>query len=202
MSTGRLEAFSDGVIAVAVTLLVLDLGVPSPGFHGHSLAVNLAAEWPRYAAYAVSFGTIGIVWMNHHAALLRLREADHSILIVNLLVLMSIAVLPFATSLMASYLRRTGGDQHVAAAVYAGAFLLMGVAFSVLNWLILARRPHLVDDALSPGQRRWVLRRAVLGVPPYALAIALAFVSSYVTLILCGGLALYYTFPQRPPAER
>jgi uncharacterized membrane protein len=190
MTTRRLEAFSDGVIAVAITLLVLDLTVPQSGVH---LAQHLGHEWPKFVAYAVSFLTIGIIWINHHAALLRLREADHTVLVLNLLVLMAIGLLPFATALMATYLQRAHGE-HLAAAVYAAAFLFMGVTFSLLNWRILGR-PRLLVDGLSEAARLRILRRSVAGVSPYALATGLAFVSPYLTLGICGAVAAFYAMP-------
>ncbi len=110
MGTNRLESFSDGVIAVAITLLVLGITVPNPNAHPHrSLLFELGTHWPDYAAYAVSFVTIGIIWINHHAMINRLRDADYTILILNLLLLMSIGILPFATDLMATYLRDASG---------------------------------------------------------------------------------------------
>ena len=91
MGTNRLESFSDGVIAVAITLLVLGITVPNPRRIRIAACVyELGTHWPDYAAYAVSFVTIGIIWINHHAMISRLREADHTILILNLLLLMSI----------------------------------------------------------------------------------------------------------------
>ena len=121
MGTNRLESFSDGVIAVAITLLVLGLVVPSVDpHHPHTLIWLLGRRWPEYAAYATSFLTIGIIWINHHVMIGRLHRTDHSILILNLLVLMSIGALPFATSLMAAYLQAPRG-QGTAAAVYATA---------------------------------------------------------------------------------
>src|SRR5437764_130198 len=115
MSTGRLEAFSDGVIAVAITLLVLNIDLPKLA-PGESLGHGLAHQWPVYVAYAVSFLTIGIIWINHHVMIGRLRETDRAILFLNLLPLMSIAVLPFATKLMAAYLTQSSGE-HLAAAI-------------------------------------------------------------------------------------
>ena len=111
VSTGRLEAFSDGVIAVAITLLVLNIQVPAIHPHGppgecRTLGCALARQWPVYAAFVTSFLTIGIIWINHHVMIRRLGEPDHMILFLNLLLLMSIAVLPFATNLMATYLKR------------------------------------------------------------------------------------------------
>ena len=192
MSTNRLEAFSDGVIAVAITLLVLDIHVPDPG--GASLAHKLGGVWPHYAAYVVSFITIGIIWINHHAMIGRLREADHTILILNIVLLMMIGVLPFATKLLATYLNE-GKGQHLAAAVYGGAFLVMSLSFATLNWLILIRKGHMHRDQLPLAQRRRILSRSLTGLVPYAIATALAAVSQYATLAICFALAVYYAFP-------
>ncbi len=193
MSTNRLEAFSDGVLAVAITLLVLDIHVPNAASHG-SLASKLAHGWPNYAAYVTSFITIGIIWVNHHAMIGRLREADHTILVLNLLVLLSIAVLPFATSLLATYLREPHG-QHLAAAIYSGAFLVMSVLFSLLQRHILLAKSHLMAVPMSERDRRRLLIRATAGLLPYTLATALAPVSAYVTLIVCAAVALFYASP-------
>src|ERR1700761_277819 len=103
MSTNRLEAFSDGVFAIANTLLVLDIHVPEPG--SGRLGHELLAQWPSYAAYVITFITIGIIWINHHAAFGRLRSVDHSILFLNLALLLTVSVLPFTTRLMAEYLK-------------------------------------------------------------------------------------------------
>ena len=111
MSTNRLESFSDGVIAVAITLLVLNIRVPDPGTN--DLAHELGHEWPAYAAYVTSFLTIGIIWINHHVMIGRLRRTDHQILILNLVLLMTIGLLPFATDLLAQYLKSCHG-QHLA----------------------------------------------------------------------------------------
>jgi uncharacterized membrane protein len=189
----RLEAFSDGVIAVAITLLVLDIRVPPPD-SPHSLAYNLAHQWPHYAAYVVSFITIGIIWVNHHVMIGRLRETDHAILFLNLLLLMSIAVLPFATSLMAEYVN-LGRGQHVAATVYAGSFLAMALFFSALQRHILYAKPHMHKRELPIERRRQILRRAVSGVFPYVIATAFAPLSPYITLIICGAIAAFYALP-------
>jgi uncharacterized membrane protein len=137
VSTTRLESFSDGVLAVAITLLVLDITVPPTG--GDHLGHKLATEWPHYAAYATSFLTIGIIWVNHHVMISRLRSADHSILMLNLILLLTIGVIPFATALLAEYLKE-GQGENLAAAVYGGSFLAMAVAFATLHWHILFRR--------------------------------------------------------------
>jgi uncharacterized membrane protein len=196
MSTGRLESFSDAVIAVAATLLVLNLVVPPPGSPevAHGLGHALGSKWPAYDAYAISFITIGIIWINHHVVISRLREADHSILILNLLLLMTIGLLPFATALLSTYLTEPQG-QHLAAAAYSGAFLLMSIAFVVLNWQILMRRSHLLRSELPHEERRRIQLRFMAGLGPYLVATGLAFVSQYATLAICGAVAVFYALP-------
>lgn len=193
VSTNRLESFSDGVLAVAITLLVLNIQVPDPLSHPH-LASALGKQWPQYVAYATSFLTIGIIWVNHHAMIGRLRAADHNILMLNLVLLLTIGVIPFATSLLATYLKR-GHGQNLAAGVYGGTFLCMAIAFATLNWLILFRKAHLLTPELSAQRRRQILVRSISGVFPYVIATALAAVSAYPTLAIAGALAVYYALP-------
>jgi uncharacterized membrane protein len=191
VSTNRLEAFSDGVFAIAITLLVLDIHVPPPG---GSLGHELLAQWPSYAAYVVSFITIGIIWINHHAAFSRLRAVDQSILMLNLMLLLSVGILPFTTSLMATYLKE-GSGEGLAAAIYGGSFLLMGAIFVLANRQILLRRPQLLRVPIEPRAARNILTFAALGQVPYVLATALAFVSPYITLAICAATAVYYSLP-------
>ena len=193
MSTNRLEAFSDGVLAVAITLLVLDIGVPQIT-RNETLLHALVHQWPHYAAYVTSFLTIGIIWINHHAMIGRLRIADHAILGLNLLLLLSIAVLPFATALMAAYLKESNG-QHLAAGVYAGAFLVMSIFFTILQRHILLSKPHMLTTALSEARRRQILTRSIRGVGPYLLATAVAILSAYASLAICLAIAIYYALP-------
>jgi uncharacterized membrane protein len=192
VSPNRLEAFSDGVFAIAITLLVLELKVPPPG--SGELGHELLKEWPSYAAYVVTFLTIGIIWINHHAAFNRLRAVDHSILMLNLLLLLTVSVLPFTTALMAEYLKE-GSGERLAAAVYGGSLLVMGAVFVAVNRQILLKRPQLLKQKMAPESARRVLYFAALGQIPYVLAVALAFVSPYITLAICGLTAVYYSLP-------
>jgi uncharacterized membrane protein len=193
MSTNRLESFSDGVFAVAITLLVLGIDVPHVGPHG-SLGRELVANWPQYAAYVVSFLTIGIIWINHHAMIGRLRAADHTILILNLLLLMTVALLPFATDLIATYLRHSQG-RSLAAVLYASAYLLMALMFGLLNGWILLRRQHLLRDSLPLARRRQIFSHAAAGTVPYIVAVGVAFVSAYASLAICAAIAVFYALP-------
>jgi len=193
MSTTRLEAFSDGVFAIAITLLVLEIHVPEPG-SGESLGHELLAQWPSYAAFVVSFLTIGIIWINHHAMVRRLRQADHSILVWNLFLLMTVSALPFTTALMATYLKESNGES-LAAAVYSGSFLLMGVIFAgMYRHILFERADHLEGDIDEPT-RHLILRRAVAGLIPYAIATAIAPISPYLTIGICAGVAAFYASP-------
>jgi uncharacterized membrane protein len=167
----------------------------------HSLIWELGQRWPAYVAYVISFVTIGIIWINHHAMITRLREVDHVILILNVLLLMTIAVLPFATNLMATYLRQSSG-QDLAAAVYGGALLAMAITFALLNWTILLRKPHLLGKQMPIAQRRRILSQSIAGVIPYAVATPLAFISPFITLGVSAALALFYAQPFASGVER
>jgi uncharacterized membrane protein len=190
--TNRTESFSDGVFAVAITLLVLDLGVGAvpPG----ELATALGREWPHYATFVVSFLTIGIIWANHHAMFDRIVRIDRALVLLNLLLLMTVTAIPFPTKLLANYLRE-GPDEQVAAAVYSGALLLMSIAFIATN--VWSARRGLTGEWLAPEEIRRQLRRGSVGVAFYAAAIGLAFASAIASLAVCGMVALYYALPQR-----
>lgn len=196
----RIEAFSDGVIAVAITLLILDLRVPEPE-EAVSLAARLAEMWPNYLAYVISFLAIGILWINHHAALRRLKSADDSVVIINLLLLLCIVTVPFSTSLFATYLTEPEGG-HLAAVVYAGSFLVTSSMFFALQQLILIRRPQLLRKPLTGARRRSLLLRSVVVLPVYVLAGALGIVTPYLTLAVCIPVGFFYMLPLWPSDRR
>src|SRR5437764_813041 len=160
VSTGRLEAFSDGVFAIAITLLVLDLTVP-PRDEGRSLTHALGSEWPSYFAYLVSFAVIGIIWVNHHALCGLIKQADRLVLFANLFLLLTVSVIPFPTRLLAEYLT-AAGDSHVAAAVYSASMLAMSIAFTLL-FLAICRDARLLHVPLDRGTVRRTLRSFSLG---------------------------------------
>ncbi len=193
MSPTRLEAFSDGVIAIAITLLVLYIRVPVASGRV-SLAHQLGAQWPSYAAYLTSFLTIGIIWINHHAMFRRLRAVDHTIMMLNMLLLLTIGVLPFTTALVAAYVKQ-GHGQHLAAAIYSGSYLLMSIVFAATNRHILFAKAHLHRVQLAERERRSIIARGVVGLAPYLLATGLAAVSAYAALAICGAVAVFYALP-------
>ena len=188
-STARLESFSDGVFAVAATLLVLDLGLSGTG----TLAQKLEHDWPYFATYVVSFLTIGIIWMNHHAQFERIAVADRTLTVLNLFLLMFVTLIPFPTKLLANHLR--GSEGSVAAAVYAGTMLAMSIAFfSTYLW---AAHRRLFGAWIAERHVGYLLRRNVAGLLAYVVAIGVAFLNADVSLALCGLVALYYLHPGR-----
>ena len=196
MVSGRLEAFSDGVFAVAITLLALDLAVAGPG-HG-SLAHQLANHWPSFVAYVVSFFVIGITWVNHHALVDTFVKVDRYLLFLNLVLLMFVVAIPFATSTVATYLRDGGNDAHIAAALYGSVLEGMAVSFgSIFVWSVRRDR-RLVP--LPEGAVRTAVLRFGLGTIAYLVAIAVAFVSAPASLLVIALVAVYYIFEQTPAA--
>ncbi|GIF46074.1 putative membrane protein [Asanoa ferruginea] len=194
--TRRTEAFSDGVLAIAITLLVLDLRVPVRGALEGSLAEALGHEWPTYAAYVTSFLLIGIIWVNHHAVFELLGAVDRIALFLNLLLLMTVAAIPFATSLFAEYLTAGGAAARTAALVYSGLFLLMSVTFALL-YAYVARRPALLAASVDPvAMRASIVRFSVVGLALYSLTMVIAVFSAPATLVAHIVIALYYCFRQ------
>jgi len=194
MDSKRLEAFSDGVFAVAITILALNLAVPGPG-HG-PLAAQLAGHWPSFAAYLVSFLTIGIIWVNHHALFKSIAHVDRGLLFFNLVLLFFVVAIPFATSTNAVYLRHAGSDASVAAALFQGVLEGMSLSFAGLFWWSL-RRQHL-ELALTRAQTRRAIVRFGAGNIAYLVAIGIAFASAPASLLISGLIAAYYAFEQTP----
>ena len=194
MPKTRVEAFSDGVMAVAITLLALDLPIPDPASTPH-LAHTLAKQWPSFAAFAVSFMTIGVVWINHHAMLRRIGRVDYATLMLNLLLLLFICLVPFSTALLARYLTESHGAQF-AAAIYGASLLLMSCGFYAIQRHVLSTRTELLRGGMSPELRAQVLRRNRAGLFPYAIATAAAALSAYLSYGICLAVAVYYAIPR------
>jgi uncharacterized membrane protein len=194
--SGRVEAFSDGVFAIAITLLVLDLAVP-PITEGGDLAHELAAEWPSYFAYLVSFLVIGIIWINHHAMFALVSKVDRRALFANLGLLLTISVIPFPTRLLAEYLT-AGSDAHLAAAIYSATMTAMGLAYGGL-WLTVTRDAGLLHRHLDRAASRAAVRRFGFGNIVYLATIGLSYVNAIVTLVVHGLIAAYYCVDQLRP---
>ena len=195
MDSDRLEAFSDGVFAVAITLLALDLAIGGPGPH-QTLAAKLTGHWPSFVAYGVSFATIGIIWVNHHTLFKNISKIDRTLLFANLMLLFFVASIPFATRTIAAYLRAGGGQASLAAAIYQAVFEGMSISFTLLFWWAI-RRQHL-QVSLTPQQARQATIRFGIGNLAYIAGIGIAFASPPASLALSGLVALYYIFEHTP----
>jgi uncharacterized membrane protein len=196
VNRGRLEAFSDGVFAVAITLLVLDLAVAGPGPGHGSLAHQLAHRWPGFAAYVISFLTIGIIWVNHHALVSNLKVVTRPLMFLNLLLLMFVVLVPFTTATVANYLADGGFDAQVAVAVFGGAMLGMSVSFAAMfEWSLGEGRAYVS----VPRDKRWAARfRFTSGGLVYLAIIGIAFLSAPVAFGLAGATGVYYIFERTP----
>lgn len=191
MRTDRLQALCDGVFAIAMTLLVLELPVPA---ESGDLAGDVLHEWPSYAAYLVSFVTIGIVWMNHHALMDGVARADRGLLELNLVLLLFVALMPWPTAVAAEYLR-DDSQATAAAVIYGLAMAAMAGAFTGL-WLHLQRRADLAHPALGRRIDRAV-RRSLIGPAAYLAGVAVALAAPLVAFGLYAGVAAFFAVSGR-----
>jgi len=179
VNKNRAEAFSDGVFAVAATLLVFSLVAPKVS---RGLDQALLQEWPSYAAYAISFGTIVVIWVNHHVVFETIARVDRPFLFINALLLMTVAAIPFPTALLAQYLQ-AGHDQKVAAFAYGLTMSAMAVAFSIMT--LYARRYRRTYVPLD-----WV--GFSIGLVLYPLATLLTLASYQFALAIYGFIVVFY----------
>jgi uncharacterized membrane protein len=194
MSTSRLEAFSDGVFAVAITLLVLQF--VDPGAKNGELLSKLLGQWPQLATYGASFLTIGVIWVNHHTIFKGIREVDRTIQFINLVLLLLVVLVPYPTELLGHYLN-SGQNGSVAAAFYAIVMTAMSMSFQVLVAYAL-RHPNLMRPEVKARSLRSVIPRFSVGLLTYAMAIGLAFVNATLVVALFAVTAIYYAFNQLP----
>jgi TMEM175 potassium channel family protein len=194
MTKTRLEAFSDGVFAIVITLLVIELHVPEVG-EGESLARALWHQWPSYAGYLVSFAVVGVIWLNHHRVFDQIVRVDRPVMLLNLLLLLWVALIPFPTNVVATYLRDGGEPASTALAVYGGVMLAFFAFFGALYaWITHDER---LLGALPPAaELRRARLRFMIGSAFYVIAFALSWVWAPLALALHGAMALYYAFDQ------
>lgn len=187
METGRVEAFSDGVFAIAITLLILAVGIEQAITIG-SLKHQLIHLWPAYVAYAVSFLTIGIMWVNHHQIFRHFMRVDRVLLLLNILLLMCISFVPFPTRVVADH-ATNGGDRQAAAVLYGSTLTITAICFFAV-WYYGSRR--LLRPDTDMREVSGITRSYLPGAPTYAFATAIAFVNSVVSLILFAAIAIFY----------
>lgn len=193
--TGRLEAFSDGVFAVAITLLILNIKIPGLDLpNDRDLWNVLGSEWSMFAAYAISFLTIGIMWLNHHRLFVHIKRIDTILLFINLLLLLIIVFIPFPTALLAEYMGRP--DLHAAAILYSGICLLMACGFNVL-WRYASYHDRLLGKNVNREAVEAISRQYLFGPLAYLVVFALAWISPPVSIALLFLLAIFFALPSR-----
>ncbi|GAB0106814.1 TMEM175 family protein [Nocardia sp. JMUB6875] len=188
--TARVEAFSDGVMAIAITLLILDIKVPEHE-PGHLLR-ELVHIWPSYLAYLASFVTIGVVWMNHHTFFGRLRRIDHVLRWWNLVLLLGVSLIPFPTIVIADNLvHGTRQDAVVAVALYGIVGVIMTIPWAPM-WRQLEKHPEMLRPGLGADYARRERWRAWPGLLVYAVTIGIGFLSPIVALVLYLLVSTFY----------
>ncbi len=207
--TGRVEAFSDGVFAVAITLLILNIhGLdhplsPPPDFGypahpGHPALVGLAeillSQWPTYLAFVTSFATIGVMWINHHRLFTHIRYSDTSLLALNLLLLLVIVFIPFPTVLLASYIIHP--EDHIAAVLYCATNILLAISFNLL-WRYASHKNRLLNKNADQEAVRAITNQYRFGPLFYVVTLVLALIYVPASVVLTLLLAIFFALPGR-----
>ncbi|MFL5578704.1 MAG: TMEM175 family protein [Gemmatimonadaceae bacterium] len=199
--TGRIEAFSDGVFSIAITLLIMAIQVPTAGtLAPGGLPAALAHLWPSYFGFALSFTIIGIMWANHHNVFKLIERSDPTFVALNTLLLMCVSFLPFPTGVLAAYVR-VPAEQRAAALFYGATLTATALVFNAL-WLYASRGGRLLGSHADPGKVRTITARFLPGAPLYLASTLLALWSVTASLAVHALLAILYLLPERSPGRR
>lgn len=194
--TGRIEAFSDGVFAIAITLLILDVHVPN-GPAG-TLASGLAGQWPTYVSFLISFAFIGIMWVNHHRLFNHIQQSDNLLLFLNLLLLLGVTVVPFPTALLANRYFNPA-DRVTAAAVFNGTYFVIAIFFNVLWHHAVAKG---LLDAATLESAHSISKQYAIGPLAYLVCLGLSWISVPVSIGLNVLLAVFFAIPPEAHHEK
>jgi uncharacterized membrane protein len=187
LDASRLVGFSDGVFAVAITLLVLNLQVPAESMH---LRILLRQQAPGYVMFVVTFVMVGIKWLNHHRLFAMISRVDTMLNILNLLLLLGICVVPFTTAMLARYM--TTPDAAYASAIYGAVWTINGFLYTAI--LMYARRSGCIERTAATGR---LVRLYTVGPLGYLVAIGISFLSVYAGIALYLVLVSLYVPPQK-----
>ena len=199
--TGRIEAFSDGVFAVAITLLVLNLQPPKP--LQEELLFWLGQQWPAYLAFVTSFATIGVMWINHHRLFTYITRSNSTLMGLNLLLLMLIVFVPFPTALLAQYIaagQPLAGDQHIAAALFNGTYVVLSLCFNTL-WRYSTNKNRLLGKDVDSEAVQGITKQYRWGPVCYLISFGLAWLSVPASVVLSLLMAVYFAIPPRIPTS-
>src|SRR5216684_3876694 len=191
LTTERITAFSDGVFSIAITLLVLNLRVPTvlPSESPGNVLDQLRTQWPNLLSYILSFVIIGIYWIAHHNMFHYIKRSDRPFLWINILLLMCVAFIPFPAGLLGQY-----SGQRISLITYASSLILTNLMLSLLWWYATSNH-RLVDQDIDPHFVRTVNRRNMTAPVVYLVSIGLSFLSPLASLIVFFLFPLYYIFP-------
>lgn len=189
--TGRVEAFSDGVFAIAITLLILEIKIPKTS--DGPLPLQLLRQWPSYFAFLISFSFIGVMWMNHHRLFTHIKRCDDMLMVLNLLLLLGVTVVPFPTAVLATHLGY--GDQRAAALLYNGVYLFIAIVFNVLWRYAVSGNRHLLGKEVDTASVARISKQYAWGPLCYLLCAVIAWIS--VPASLAGNiiLAIFFALP-------
>lgn len=186
--TTRIEAFSDGMFAIAITLLILEIKVPPAG--QGNLAAALLRQWPSYLAFFLSFAFIGIMWMNHHRMFTHIERSNDTLLVLNLLLLLGVTAIPFPTAVLAAHLGTP--EQRTAALFYNGVFIVIAVFFNLLWRYAVSRR--LLDESMQ-ASAAMISRQYAFGPLLYVACFVVAWIDVRVSIALNVALAIFFALP-------
>ncbi|GER90857.1 DUF1211 domain-containing membrane protein [Dictyobacter vulcani] len=198
--TNRLEAFSDGVFAVAITLLVLDIKLPYADSSGKLLGNSelwqaIFEQWPMLLAFVTSFFTIGIMWLNHHRIFKHIKHSDTSLVFLNIILLMLIVFIPVPTALLVEYI--THPELNTAALLYSGTFFAMALCFNLL-WRYASYKGRLLGQQVDMDGVNKISRQYLFGPLVYIIALAIAWINTPASLIFNLLLAIFFALPDTP----
>jgi uncharacterized membrane protein len=188
--TARLEAFSDGVFAIAITLLILEIKIPG---YDTDLKVQLLRQWPSYLGFFISFAFIGIMWINHHRMFTHIKKTDDVLLLLNLALTFGVCIIPFTTALLAAHLGHPGA--RTAVAIYAAAYFDIALFFNLLWRYAASRNRHLLAADVNRETADKITQQYNYGPLAYAIAVALAWVSIPASLLINLVLAFFFAIP-------
>lgn len=194
--TARLETFADGVFAIAITLLVLEIHIPATG---EDLIDGLLAQWPSFAAYVTSFLGIGVMWVSHHQMFASIQRTTPSFLFLNVLFLLPVAFIPYPTAVVAQHILEPD-SRTVAVLLYGAVSTVVAVMFNVL-WAYAIRGNLIVGGRAGEAVARTVARGFRLGPFVYLAATLIALVNPIVSMAMFAGLAVYWMLPGRIPGR-
>jgi uncharacterized membrane protein len=191
--TGRIEAFSDGVIAIIITLLVFNIQVPSAEVVAElGLFAAIIERWPVYLAFTASFFFILVMWINHHRLFTAIRRSDNNLLLLNGLLLFGISLVPFPTAIVAQYLQHA--EQPTAVIFYNGWFLIISIFFNVL-WRYASHNNRLFNAGTDPALVNFITRQYNYGPLLYLGTILLVWISPILSLLANIALAVFFALP-------